>query len=261
MKMVRIFCISMLVLACVFFKAVVVQAGTVSEIMTKMEDLLDLQQDITAKIKLTQKKVDEGIKTMETLYYRRDQNDQFLMVFLAPETDKGNGYLRSGDNMWMYRRNTRTFQKLNRNDAIGGTDAKAGDFEKRKFTDLYAPVVDKSGTEQLHKETLGKAKIPIYRFEVKAKVKDVTYPKEIHWVRRDNFLTLKRESYALSGTLMQTSYFPKYTKISGRYIPLRMIFVDEFEKGNKTLIELSGISLKSIDKKVFTKAYLENLGK
>jgi hypothetical protein len=72
---------------------------------------------------------------------------------------------------------------------------------------------------------------------------------------------MKQESYALSGTLMQTSLFPKWTQIEGKYLPLQMVFVDEFEKGNKSIVELSGISLKAIDPQVFTKAYLENLSK
>jgi outer membrane lipoprotein-sorting protein len=232
-----------------------------TDIMRRMDELQDLEQDITVKMKLTQRKVNEGTKVLESFYYRRDRTDQFLIVMLAPEIDRGNGYLREGDNMWMYRRNTRTFQILKRNDTIGGTDAKAGDMEKKKFTDLYEPIVDAQGREKLSEETLGSAQIPVYRLEVQAKVRDVTYPKEIHWVRKDNFLTMKKESYALSGTLMETAFFPRYTRIDDRYFPLQMIFVDEFEKGNRTLIELSGISLAPIPDHVFTKAYLENLSK
>jgi hypothetical protein len=60
---------------------------------------------------------------------------------------------------------------------------------------------------------------------------------------------------------MLSAYFPKYTEIDGKYIPARIMVVDEFEKGNKTMTELSGVSLKDIDNNVFTKAYLENLSK
>jgi len=236
-------------------------APGVVEIMNNMEDLQDIATDITVKLKITEKKPDQGVKVLEGVYYRRDEDDSFLLVMIAPDNEKGNGYLRVGDNMWMYRRNTRTFQIMHRDQSIGGTDAKAGDMEKRKFTDLYEPALDENNNEILTEETLGKAKIPVYRFEAKGKVKDVEYPKEIYWVRQDNFLTMKQESYSLSGMLMETSYFPKYTTVEGRYIPLRMLFVDEFEKGNKTMVELSGISLKSIDDNIFTKAYLENLSK
>ena len=234
---------------------------TAAEVIKAMEDLQNMNVDITAKVKLVQRKPDQGDKVFESVYYARDSEDAFLIVMTAPDNEKGNGYLRVGDNMWMYRRNTRSFQMMNRDQSIAGTDSNAGDFESRKFTELYEPAVDDQGNDIFVEETLGKAKIPVYRLEVKAKVKDVEYPKEIYWVRQDNFLTMKQQSYSLSGTLMQTSYYPKWTTIEGKYLPLNMIFVDEFEEGNRTMMELSGISLKDIDDTIFTKAYLENLSK
>lgn len=261
MKLLRINFI-VLIISCWFVLVPVhAESKTITEIMEKMDELYNMKRDLTAKMKFTQKKVDEGIKVVVNIFYQRDKEDKFLSVGLSPESNRGNGFLRVEDNMWMYRRNTRTFQIMKREDSISGTDTKAGDLEKKKFTDLYQPKVNEQGKEQLFEETMGKAKIQVYRFVVIAKVKDVTYPKEEYWVRRDNFLTLKRKSYALSGTLMQSAYFPKYTKIDGRYFPIRMLFVDEFEKGNKTMLQMSGISLKPIKDYVFTKAYLENLSK
>ncbi|MFH2131318.1 MAG: outer membrane lipoprotein-sorting protein [bacterium] len=261
MKLLRVSFVVWLVMFWVVVIPLQARAITVVEIMEKMDELYNMKQDLTARMKFTQKKVDEGVKVVENIFYKRDREDKFLSVGISPESNRGNGYLRVDDNMWMYRRNTRTFQIMKREDSISGTDAKAGDMEKKKFTDLYRPKLDDQGKEILTEETLGKAEIPVYRFIVVAKVKDVTYPTEEYWVRRDNFLTLKRQSYALSGTLMQSAYFPKYTVIEDRYFPIQMIFVDEFEKGNKTMLEMSGISLKPIEDYVFTKPYLENLSK
>lgn len=259
MKVLRKLCLAAII--CCLWNGSVLAAPTVLEIMKQMDDMENLGSDVTLKVKITQQRVEEGVKVLESVFYRRDVDDAFLLIMIAPDSDKGNGYLRVGDNMWMYRRNTRTFQIMNRDESIGGTGAKAGDMEKKKFSELYQPVLDAEGKEILTEESLGKAKIPVYRFEVDAKVKDVDYPKEIYWVRRDNFLTMKKQSYSLSGTLMESSYFPKYTTVDGKFIPLQMIFVDEFEKGNKTMVQLSGIALKAIDNTVFTKAYLENLSK
>jgi outer membrane lipoprotein-sorting protein len=233
----------------------------VTEIMRQMEKAQEMDTDVTARVTFTQQKADQGVKVYESIYYRRDSDDAFLIVMIAPETEKGNGYLRVGDNFWWYRRNTRTFQHINRDETISGTDARAGDLEKRKFTELYEPALDQSGKEIISEETLGKAGIPVYRFEIKAKVNDITYPKQILWVTRDNYLPLKIESYSLSGTLLQTGYFRKYTSVEGKYIPVQQLFIDEFEKGNKTIFELAGISLKELDDSIFTKAYLENLSK
>lgn len=234
------------------------EAPSINSLMKQIEDIQELKSDARAKTVLTQTKPDQGTKVSEVIYYRRDADDAFLIVVVAPEADKGNGYLRVGDNFWMYRRNTRTFQHINRDESIAGTDAKADDFEMRKLTELYEAAKDASGKDMLKEEKLGD--IPVYRFELKARVNDVDYPKKIYWVRKDNSLPLKEQSFSNSGTLMQTAYYMNYTLIDGRYVPVKQLYIDEFEKGNKTLVELSGISTQKLSD-IFNKAYLENLSK
>jgi hypothetical protein len=233
--------------------------GLVSKILLDMEKRQELGSDLTAKVTLTEQRVRQGVRQHEYIYYRRDADDAYLIVTVSPDREKGNGYLRVEDNLWMYRQNTRTFQHLSRGDKIDDTDVSAENFEKRKLTELYGPVTGKDGDEIYSEEMLGE--IPVYKFEVKAKVKDVSYPKHIYWVRRDNYLPLKQDSFSLSDTLMETEYIVKYTQIDNRYLPLKFMVVDQFEQGNKTIAEISGISLKPIDDAVFTKAYLENLSK
>lgn len=230
-----------------------------SDIIKKMDIMMEQLGDISVKVSIVQNKARQGVKNFGCLYFRRDKTDEFLIVMLEPENEKGNGYLRVGENFWMYRQNTRTFQHISRDESIMGTDAKSGDFEKRKLCDLYKPLVDSGGVEKIEEEMLGKKQV--YKFTLIAKVNDVTYPKEIYWVQKDNYLPLKIQSFSLSGTLMQTAYIPKWTQIDGKYIWLQLINIDEFEKGNKTIVELSGISTKTLDPKIFTKAYLENLSK
>ena len=104
-------------------------------------------------------------------------------------------------------------------------------------------------------------KIPVYQLELQAIVKDVDYPKKVYWIKKEEFLPLKETSYSLSGTLMQTAYFLRYVPIDNRFVPVKQVYIDEFEKGNKTIVELSAISTKKLDDAIFTKAYLENLSK
>lgn len=231
----------------------------INDIMNKIDDITQLKTDGTAKVKITQQKVNQGLKVLESIYYRRDRDDAFLIVMTAPEVEKGNGYLRVGDNFWMYRRNTRTFQHVNRDENIAGTDAKGEDFENKKMIELYKPSVDKSGKEIISEEKLGK--IDTYKFEIIARKDDVSYPKKTFWIAKDTFLPLKEMDYSLSGTLMNTAYFINYTQLQGKYLWTKAMFIDEFEKGNKTVVEISDISTKKIDDSIFTKAYLENLSK
>jgi outer membrane lipoprotein-sorting protein len=231
----------------------------VIDLMRKVEKIHEMTSDVRAKVEMTQQKVDQGVKKIEMIYYRRDSDDSYLIVMVAPESDKGNGYLRVGENFWMYRRNTRTFQHINRDENIGGSNAKGEDFERRKLTELYEPAKDKDGRDIIKEEMLGQ--IPVYKFNIIAKVNDVDYPKKTYWIRKDNFLPLKEQSYSSSGTLMASSYFRKYTIIDGRYVWIEALFIDEFEKGNKTLVEISGISTQKLENYLFTKPYLENLSK
>jgi len=231
----------------------------VTPVLKAIDANYKLKNDVRADVTLTQQRAGQGTKIMDMTYFRRDSDDAFLIAMNAPENEKGNGYLRVGDNFWMYRRNTRTFQHVNRDESIGGSDAHSEDFETRKLDELYGPVLDSSGTEKFSEEMLGK--VAVNRFELKAKVNDVDYPRQIFWTRRDNNLLLKQESYSQSGTLMQTAYFLKFTEVEGRFVPVKQLFIDEFEKGNKTIVEIANIVPGKLDDKIFTKAYLENLSK
>lgn len=234
-------------------------APKVNDILKSLENIMELKSDGTAKVSYTQQKTGEGVKVYESIYYRRDSDKSFLIVMTAPEVEKGNGYLKQGDNFWMYRRNTRTFQHINRDESIAGTDSKGQDFENKKLTEMYKAATDATGNDKITETKLGQ--VSVYQFEVTAKIDDVSYPKQVYYVQKDNLLPLKIQSYSLSGTLMQTAYFVKYTQIEGKYMWIQGIFVDEFEKGNKTVVEIKNISLHKINDYVFTKAYLENLSK
>ncbi len=228
-------------------------------ILARIESNLRLASDVSAKVTLTQQKAGQGVKVTEMLFYRRDKDNAFLIAITAPEADKGNGYLRSGDNFWMYRRNTRSFQHVNRDESIAGSDARGDDFEDRKLTELYAPLKDSSGRERVSEDSLGK--VPVYRLEASAKVYDVDYPRKTYWVRRDTYLVLKEQSFAQSGTLMQTAYYLKYVPVLGKFVAVEQMFIDEFEKGNRTRLALAGMATEKLSDDIFTKAYLENLSK
>ena len=247
--------------AMLFAAAGIWAAPTVQQIIDYYDTNYQLRSDMTAQARITTKDPEQGTKVIESVLYRRDKDDAFLIVLAEPETERGNGYLRVGDNMWLYRRTTRTFTHIGRDEKIGGSNTTAGDLETRKFKELYKPSVDASGKETISEETIGGAKIPVYRLEVVAQVNDVKYPKLVMWVTRDKYLELKRESYSLSGTLMETDLFTNYKDVDGRFVPLLQKFTDEVEKGRTSLLEIKGIAFNKVDDYKFDKSYLESLSK
>ncbi|MFP4662598.1 MAG: outer membrane lipoprotein-sorting protein [Halanaerobiales bacterium] len=231
----------------------------VSTILESMDEKMQLDSDGTARVEITQQKAGEGVKVYKSIYYVRDEDDSFLIIMTEPEAERGNGYLRVGDNFWLYKRNTRTFQHINRDESIAGSDASGEDFENRNYTDTYTAVLDGDGNEVITEEKLGD--VPVYRIELEATTDDISYPKEVLWVGKENYLPMKSQSYSLNETLMQTAYYLKYSKIEGKYLCVKSMYIDEFDIGNKTLVEITDISVKEIDDHVFTKAYLESLSK
>ncbi len=233
---------------------------SVQEIIDKIDQSYRIKSDITAQVKITAKDPDlGGTKIIEAVYYRRDADDAFLIVMFAPDTDRGNGYLRVGDNSWFYLSKSRAFQHIGRGEKIGGSNVTAEDVETRKFSELYKPALDKDGKEIISETTIGK--IPVYRIELAAKVVDVKYPKRIMWLTKDKFLVLKEEYYSLSGTLLGTGYSKNYKEVDGRYIPLVSKFEDAIEKDNVSIMEITGISFGKVEDFKFDKRYLESLSK
>jgi len=230
---------------------------TAGRLLDSLEKQSKLRSDASAMVHMTQTKAGQGAREFALHWYRRDSDDSYVILMEAPESERGNGYLRSGEHFWMYRRNTRTFQHVNRDESIGGTDARGDDFETRRLTELYAEADGKAGRPTL--DTLGK--VPAWRFEVKAKVRDVDYPRKIYWVARDGWELLKEQAWSSTGTLMQTAYYLKYQTVEGRLVPAKMLFVDEFEKGNRTMVEVDQIHTGKIPGETFTKAWLESQSK
>ena len=226
------------------------------QILKALEANEAMKDDIQSKVNLTQNRTGQGVKVLAMEYYRRDKDKSFVIAMTGPESERGNGYLRQGDHFWMYRRNTRTFQHVNRDESIGGSDAKGQDFESRPLTEMFAPTKDSKGQELLKADTVGG--IPCWRLEVRAIVSDVDYPKKIMWVRQDNLLRAKEQSFSSSGTLMQSGYYTKYQPVAGRQLATRMVFVDEVEKGNRSMVDLSEMKVGKVDPDIFTKAWLES---
>src|SRR5208337_5440661 len=77
-----------------------------SEIIDEVDTHLQLKSDMTAQARITTRDPEQGTKVIDSVYYRRDIDDAFLIVIADPESDRGNGYMRVGDNLWMYKRAT-----------------------------------------------------------------------------------------------------------------------------------------------------------
>jgi outer membrane lipoprotein-sorting protein len=192
----------------------------------------------------------------EAVVYRRDADDNLMILFLNPKTERGKGYLRIEKNLWMFDPSVGKWERRTERERIAGTDSRRADFDESRLALEYDPSF--AGYEKL-----GKFDVVKLVLQAKAGV-DVAYPTVHLWVDKENSNILKRQDFALSGKLMRTGYYPKWQKVFSEskgtdvWYPLEMRFFDEVEKENKTTISIKSVDLNALPANMFTKAWLES---
>ena len=211
-----------------------------------------LEVDYSATMTMISEDPEDGISKRVVNIFRRDSEDKFLMLILEPESKKGQGNLRIGDNLWVYDPQSRNFTHTSLKDSFDGTDAKNSDFKRSTLSEDYDVVSWEEGT-------LGSFNVWI--LELEATNDEVTYPYLKIWIDQSTNLRLKSEDYSLNMRLMRTSLIPSYTKVGDSYAPTKMIFIDNLVAGKKTQITVTNISIEELPDSVFTKAYVERVSK
>lgn len=220
------------------------------KIVRQVDELDDFSGlDFQAVYTIVSDKPGEKQAVTEIRMFRRDAKKQFMLLVQLPEANKGQGYLREGDNFWFYDPTSRKFQHSSLKENIGDTESKSGDFSDNSILDDYAIA---SGVEG------AVGKFPVWIIELKAKNTDVNYDVVRLYVRKDRPLILKKEDLSVNGRLMRTTLFPKYADVGkGRLYPSQMLIRDEINKGEQSQITLTEMSTDKIKDVTFTKAFLE----
>ena len=209
-------------------------------ILEKQYEAGNFDKDITCTLSLIIEKPNEPKSAQQYKLFRRDTKDQTTLVQLAPEADKGTGYMQEKNNLWVYDPTSHQF-----------TDASVSDVNKRsEFRKTYE-ITDIAASK------LGK--FDVYAVTLKTLLSDARYAQEKYYVRKTDPLILKIESYGSSGRLMRTTLLPKYVKIGNFNWPAQSIYINEINKGEKTTQILSDFDTSDIPDVVFTKAYLEKI--
>jgi outer membrane lipoprotein-sorting protein len=208
--------------------------------------------DFSATYTVVSEKPGEEESVFKVRIFRRDREDKFLLLFLEPDTQKGQGYLQIEDNLWFYDPESRKFSHSSVNENLEDSETKSSDFRRSSLAEDYEVGSYAEGT-------LGK--YPVYVLDLKANNNEVPYPRLKLWIDRDRPLVLKVENYSLYGRLMRTACYPKYIQVGDRFIPSRLLFVDELREGEKTEVTITDTSLAGLPDSVFSKAYLERVNR
>jgi len=223
---------------------------TAVRIVTQMQDLLNLEgSDVTSTFTLVQRKAGEADRVLKIKIFRRDSEKKFTLLFQYPDSEKGKGYYRSGDELYLYLPSTREFVFRNRKDDVGSTDVRTDLFGKLDLLKQYTPTYK------------GKEKIAQYDcdiIELTALVPDVSFPVQKWFVRSTDHLPAKVENYSVSKTLLRTFYYIDYKQVAPKkYLFTKFMAQNNLEKDQRTLLSNEDITAAAIANYTFSKAFLE----
>jgi outer membrane lipoprotein-sorting protein len=205
-------------------------------------------QDYSAVFTIVTQKPEEKDAVVQVKLFRRDDHDQVVWIILKPEAQKGQGFLKVDENIWMYDPESGKFSHSTMKEQIQNSKAKSSDLKRHSYAEDYDIAATDEGV-------LGK--YPVYILTLKAKNAEVSYPTLKLHIRQDKPLVLKEEDYSLSDRLMRTVlYPPKYIEVAGKTVPSQMLIQDELNKGEKSQLTISDVSVAKLPDATFTKAFL-----
>ena len=208
--------------------------------------------DFSASFTVVSQKPDEETSVFKAQMFRRDAEDKFVMVFLEPDVQRGQGYLQVDDNLWFYDPESRKFSHSSLRENLQDSEARNSDLNESSLAQDYS-------VESAEPGRLGRYDVHI--LDLTARHNEVSFPRLRMWVRQDNNLMLKVQSFSLSGRLVRSEYFPKYVRVEGRFLASQMLFVDELNEGERTQVTMANTSLARVPDSVFSKSYLERVNR
>jgi outer membrane lipoprotein-sorting protein len=218
-----------------------------------------LDQDFSAEYTITQEKPGQGSSVTKAAVFRRDRENKFLILILEPPADKGKGYLKIGDTLWVYDPVSRRFNVSSARNRFQNSNARNSDFTTSTLAKDYRISSEAA-------ERLGAYNTRVY--ELESVHSEVTFPFMKIWVDENN-LVRKFEDYSLSRQLLRTTAIPTYQRVGDRFVPAHIVIVDALQgrtvdgvfRSERTIIGVAKPTLNRLSELIFTQAYLERVGR
>ena len=169
--------------------------------------------------------------------------EKSIMFFISPADVKNTSFMNwsydsdKPDDQWIYLPALKKVKRIS-------SDSKSDYFMGSDFTydDLGDRKLDADVHTLLREENIeGK---DCYVVESVSKDEDYMYSKTITWIRKDNFVGVKKEFYDEDGELLKTLSIKNVEKISG-FWTITKSEMNNIQKNHKTIIGLSNIRINS----------------
>jgi outer membrane lipoprotein-sorting protein len=176
-------------------------------------------------------------------------NENSVVMTTEPASERGQILLMKGRDLWIFMPSVSQPIRLSLSQRLTGQVAN-GDLARANFTGDYTPTILRTDVSDGEK---------YWVLELLGVDRSVTYHKVLFWVRQSNFWPYRAEFYSLSNRLLKTSRYENFEMILGKLRPTRLIMKDALHKDEESVLEYSGMKLRDLPDKIFTKDYLKKL--
>ena len=165
--------------------------------------------------------------------------DKMLLEFTNPE-ERGQKILRLEDEIYLY------FPEAEEVIHLQGSALKesvmGSDFSYEDMTG-EGDLLDQYEVTLLGEQTIDGRKH--YHLELEARKRGLAYPRQEVWVDAETWVTIRANSYSLSGRLLKEMELGDVRQVAGKYIPHYIIMRDAMKKNSSTEMRIEAIDLQA----------------
>lgn len=176
-------------------------------------------------------------------------NENSVVLTTEPASERGQILLMKGRDLWVFMPDISQPVRLSMSQRLTGQVAN-GDLARANFAGDYNATILR--TETIDNDTY-------YVLELTGVDRSVTYHKVLYWVQQSNFWPHRAEFYSLSNRLLKTSRYENFQTLLGKERPTRLVMQDALRQGEQSVLEYSGMKLRDLPDKTFTKDYLKRI--
>ena len=200
--------------------------------------------DMTSSLTMTLINKSGSERVRKIKQFTKDFGDveKSIMFFVSPADVKNTSFMNwtyddpsKSDDQWIYLPALKKVKRIS-------SDSKSDYFMGSDFTydDLGDRKVDDDTHTLLREETIDG--VDYWVIQSIPKDEDYMYSKTITWIRKDNYIGLKKEFYDEDGELLKTLKIKKFENISGFDIITRSE-MENIQKNHKTTMTLDNVQI------------------
>lgn len=197
----------------------------------------------------------ESIMTIQDRFGQRESRmisysrgtDEALIEFTSA-AERGQKVLRTGNEIYLFYPDAAELIRLQGSalrESMLGSDVSYEDLTGgRTLLDEYTVTLD--GTERIDGRRT-------WRIHFEARRRNVAYPRQTMWIDQEWYVPLRAEQRALNGRLLKEIRSEDVRRVSGQWIPHRMIISDVLKRDSTTTVEIQRIDIGiPLDNQIFS---------